>query len=189
LRRSDSIRNSCRARPKLRITVAQSRNYGLKRGSSFALAWPSGTEFFDAETKRQKSSLQCAKAYRDQIRKVRGRKSPQKRPIWRRIGNMRFAKAGWWCAQSTTNRSRPRICLISGFLQGIFANCCLLSENAREFTASIQSLANSFPKNRNRRLEAANRVSWLIIRAEHNLEQATLTQGSKARNPAPHFTW
>jgi len=123
------------------------------------------------------------------VREASGRKSPQNRPIWRRLRKGWFAETGWWCAQSTTNRSRPRICLISGFLQGIFANCCLLSENAREFTASIQSLANSFPKNRNRRLEAANRVSWLIIRAEHNLEQATLTQGSKARNPAPHFTW
>jgi uncharacterized BrkB/YihY/UPF0761 family membrane protein len=31
--------------------------------------------------------------------------NPQKRPIWRRIGNPRFAETGWWCAQSDTNRS------------------------------------------------------------------------------------
>ena len=30
----------------------------------------------------------------------------QSRPIWRRIENARFAKAGWWCAQSYANRSR-----------------------------------------------------------------------------------
>src|SRR5260370_27191459 len=39
------------------------------------------------------------------IREVRGRKSPQKRPIWRRIENGRFAETGWWCAQSDTNPS------------------------------------------------------------------------------------
>ncbi len=33
------------------------------------------------------------------------RKSPPKRTIWRRIGNVRFAETGWWCAQSYTNRS------------------------------------------------------------------------------------
>jgi len=36
---------------------------------------------------------------------VSGRKSPQKGPIWRRIGNVRFAETGWWCAQSYANRS------------------------------------------------------------------------------------
>src|SRR6266852_536271 len=30
------------------------------------------------------------------IGELSGRKAPQKRPIWRRLGNMRFAKAGWW---------------------------------------------------------------------------------------------
>jgi hypothetical protein len=33
------------------------------------------------------------------------RKSRQKRPIWRRPGIVRFAKTGWWCAQSDANRS------------------------------------------------------------------------------------
>ena len=39
------------------------------------------------------------------IRELIGRKSPQKRPIWRLIGNVRFAETGWWCMQSDTNRS------------------------------------------------------------------------------------
>src|SRR5712672_916582 len=34
-----------------------------------------------------------------------GRESPQKRAIWRRAGNARFAETGWWCAQSYANRS------------------------------------------------------------------------------------
>src|SRR5258705_9657823 len=39
------------------------------------------------------------------IREMSGRKSPQKRTISRRAGNARFARTGWWCAQSYTNRS------------------------------------------------------------------------------------
>ena len=157
---------------------------GLRAGPQ-----PPGTEFLDAETKRQKSSFRRANARRDQNP---GTEWPEIPAETRYSASCRKrAVCGDWMVVSAVRYepvSTPN-CLISGFLQGIFANCCLLSENAREFTASIQSLANSFPKNRNRRLEAANRVSWLIIRAEHNLEQATLTQGSKARNPAPHFTW
>ena len=50
----------------------------------------------------------CAPA-ETEIQKLSSRKSRQKRPIWRRIGNARFAKTGWWCAQSDTNRSPPGI--------------------------------------------------------------------------------
>ena len=42
-------------------------------------------------------------------------------------------------------------CLITGFLQGIFVNCCLLSENAPGFARLIQWLTIEFPKSRNRR--------------------------------------
>src|SRR5258707_15772341 len=44
------------------------------------------------------------------IREVTGRKSAQKRPIWRRVGNAWFARTGWWCAQSDTN---PSPCYLS----------------------------------------------------------------------------
>src|SRR5258708_39268951 len=40
------------------------------------------------------------------IRELSGRESPQKRPIWRRIGNVGFAKTEWWCAQSYANPSQ-----------------------------------------------------------------------------------
>src|SRR5712664_2074187 len=36
------------------------------------------------------------------VREASGRKSPQKRPIWRRLGKGRFAETGWW-RQSGTN--------------------------------------------------------------------------------------
>src|SRR5258706_6756715 len=46
--------------------------------------------------------------------KPSGRKSPQKRAIRRRAGNVRFAETGWWCAQSDTNRSPLDIRLRTG---------------------------------------------------------------------------
>src|SRR5258707_14830877 len=42
------------------------------------------------------------------IREPSGRKSPQKRAIRRRTGNVRFAETGWWCAQSYANPSQRR---------------------------------------------------------------------------------
>src|SRR5260370_16553000 len=38
------------------------------------------------------------------IRELSGRKSPQKRAIRRRAGNVRFARNGWWLAQSYASR-------------------------------------------------------------------------------------
>ena len=39
------------------------------------------------------------------IREKSGPKSPQKRPIWRRLGKVWFAETGWWRAQSYANQS------------------------------------------------------------------------------------
>src|SRR6267143_974138 len=101
-----------RTRPQSRITAApvQDPNYsGSKVGiagavrSNFALkARLLGTEFLDAETGRQKSSRKRANACRDKVREASGRKSPQKRPFWRRLGKGWFAETGWW-RQSGTN--------------------------------------------------------------------------------------
>src|SRR5207244_13029746 len=38
------------------------------------------------------------------IRELSGRKSPQKRPIWRCAGNARFARTGWWRHSGTNWR-------------------------------------------------------------------------------------
>src|SRR5882724_10908624 len=94
-----------RTRPQSRITGApvHDPNYsGPKVGiagavrSSFALkARLLGTEFLDAETGRQKSSRKGAHDCRDKVREASGRKSPQKRPFWRRLGQGWFAETGW----------------------------------------------------------------------------------------------
>src|SRR6266404_4905052 len=54
-----------------------------------------------AKNHNQKASTRAE----TKIREASGRKSAQKGPIWRRIGNARFAKTGWWCAQSYANQS------------------------------------------------------------------------------------
>src|SRR6266481_4041607 len=59
-------------------------------------AKPPGTEFLDAETGRQNSRQIALAPGETKIREMSGRKSPQKRPIWRRVGNARFAETGWW---------------------------------------------------------------------------------------------
>ena len=61
--------------------------------------------FLDAETGRQNRPLKCANVGRDQSPGIEWPKIPQKRPIWRRAGNVRLARTGWWCAQSYANRS------------------------------------------------------------------------------------
>src|SRR6266446_8750505 len=55
-------------------------------------AQPPGTEFLDAETGRQNSRQNARTPGETKIREMSGRKSPQKRPIWCRIGNVRFAR-------------------------------------------------------------------------------------------------
>src|SRR6266446_1465622 len=81
-------------------------------------AQPPGTEFLDAETGRQNSRQNARTPGETKIREMSGRKSPQKRPIWCRIGNVRFAETGWWCAQSHAN---PSPCYLAN-IRVIFEN-------------------------------------------------------------------
>jgi hypothetical protein len=67
LRRSDSIRNSVSARPKVpNYGSAKTRNTASIALGLRAQPQSPGTEFLDAETKRQKSSFNRANACRDQ---------------------------------------------------------------------------------------------------------------------------
>ena len=67
MRRSDSIRNSCSPGRRFRITVAQKSELRVQCGpTSRSTTAPPGTEFLDAETKRQKSSFKRANARRDE---------------------------------------------------------------------------------------------------------------------------
>ncbi len=63
-------------------------------------------------------------------------------------------------------RYEPLSVLISALLQGIFANCCPLSENALGFAVLIQWLPREFPKDRNRPFLAVFRGRFPKIRGE-----------------------
>src|ERR1700682_2156666 len=66
LRRSASIRNSCSAGPRARITAAENPEYGFNSARTSFQSWPPGTELLDAETGRQKSSAKFVNAFREQ---------------------------------------------------------------------------------------------------------------------------
>jgi len=77
-----------------------------------------GTEFLDAETERQKPPPKGTNARRDKNRGIEWQKSPQKRPIWRRLRIMRFARAGWWRMQSSETGLRTENSRLLGNLIG-----------------------------------------------------------------------
>ena len=62
--------------------------------------------------------------------------------------------------------------LLSGLLQGIFANCCLLSANAPGLAALIQWLTGEFPKGRNRPFLAFIRGAIFQKQGQISSEQA-----------------
>ena len=66
MRRSDSIRNNLPRRPKIpELPRRKTRNYGCKCGRMSCPTRPPGTEFLDAETRRQKSPPKWVSAHRD----------------------------------------------------------------------------------------------------------------------------
>src|SRR6202790_1637578 len=83
--------------PGSRITVAQKSELPAQVRSNFVLKPARRERNFWMRRQGAKDRRQNAPtAHRDQIRELSGRKSPQKRPIRRRIGNVRFAETGWW---------------------------------------------------------------------------------------------
>ena len=83
-------------------------------------------------------------------RELSGPKSPQKRPIWRRIGNVRFAETGWWCAQSDANRSPTQNSLLRAVLQGIFREIRGFAQKRAFVAQSFQRLERKFPRKASR---------------------------------------
>ena len=73
------------------------------------------------------------------IREMSGRKSPQKRLIWPRIENLRFAKTGWWCAQSDAN---PSPCYLANIRVIFGKNREPAAENVKN-ACSTRTLRNS----------------------------------------------
>src|SRR6266478_2608858 len=74
-----------------------------------------------------------------------GRKCPQKRPIWRRIGDVRFAETGWWCVQSDSNGSPVGNSLLTGKLTGNFAILGPQKPISLHETTVLQRLFTQFP--------------------------------------------
>jgi hypothetical protein len=88
---------SGRATAPARIPAAPRLKYGFNRGSNYALDLGApGTEFLDAEKRHQNPNSNARAPAETKIRKMSGRKSPQKVPVWRWLGSVRFAKTRWW---------------------------------------------------------------------------------------------
>src|SRR5260370_16201178 len=106
------------ARIKSAITTGRPRNDPLLAsktqkisGSRPALAvktLPRGTEFLDAETGGQNRAERPQGSPETERAERYPRKSPQKRPVLSRSGNLQFGGTGWWCAQSYANPSQRR---------------------------------------------------------------------------------
>jgi hypothetical protein len=167
LRRSGSIRSNCSAGPRSRISAVQTRNAAATAPGLRAQARPPGTEFLDAETGRQKSSTNARTPTETKIQELSTRKSAQKRPIWRRVGNAWFARTGWWCAQSDTNRSPTCNSLLTGKLTGNFAFLGPQKPISLHETTVLQRLFTKFPTQinrenilKNREISGKNREIW-----------------------------
>src|SRR5258705_8096056 len=94
------------------------------------------------------------------IREMSGRKSPQKRPIRSRIANVRFAKTGWWCAQSRANRSPVGNSLLTGKLTGNFAILGPQKPISLHETTKFPTQINRENILKNREFSGKNREIW-----------------------------
>jgi len=104
LKRSDSIRNSCSPGRRSPITVAQKSEFRVQCGPTSRSTTAAGTEFLDAETKRQKPSFKRANARRDPNPGTEWPEIPTERAIRCRAGKVRFAETGWWRHSGTNWR-------------------------------------------------------------------------------------
>src|SRR5712675_2939283 len=86
-----------------------------------------------------------------------GRKSPQKRAIRRRAGNVRFAETGWWCLQSDFERVSGGNSLLTGKLTGNFAILGPQKPISLHETTVLQRLFTKFPTQINRENILKNR--------------------------------
>ena len=113
------------ARIKSTITTGRPRNDPLLAsktqkisGSRPALAvntLPRGTEFLDAETGGQNRAERPQVSPETERAERYRRKSPQKRPVLSRPGNLQFGGTGWWRMQSSETGLQRR----TGNFQGI----------------------------------------------------------------------
>jgi hypothetical protein len=102
-RRSASIRNNLNLAPASRVRLA--RKIPIAVTNTVGIRGPSpatGNGIFGCRDRAPKSPRSNAPPYAEtKFWELGGRKSPQKRPVWRPTGNMRFARAGWWAHQGS----------------------------------------------------------------------------------------
>jgi hypothetical protein len=96
----------------------KSRNYGCKCGRTSRSSLVAGNGIFGCRNRTPKISTKTGDHPQRQNPGIEWPDPLQKRPIWRPTGKARFARAGWWCAQSGANRSPLNISLFSGNLTG-----------------------------------------------------------------------
>ena len=94
---------------------------------------------------------------RGQVPEIIAQKSAQKRSVWRRAGNVRFAKTGWWWEQSDTNQSQPSNSLLTGNFTGNFAILGPQKPISLHETTVPQRLFTKFPTQNNRENILKNR--------------------------------
>src|SRR5258706_12327923 len=105
-KRQDSIPKQNR---RSRITWARKSELRRQRRPEFAPEPGRRERNFWMRRQGDKNRHQNARTPTEtKIRELSGRESPQKRPILRRIGIVRFAETGWWWAQSYANPSQRR---------------------------------------------------------------------------------
>jgi hypothetical protein len=109
-----------------------------------------GTEFLDAETKRQKSLLKCANAYRDQNPGSEWPEIPAETPYLASYRKRAVCK-DWMVVRAV--RYEPvstRISLIRAVLQGIFRKIRGFAQQRPLVTQSFQKLVREFPREASR---------------------------------------
>jgi hypothetical protein len=127
-----------------------------------------GTEFLDAETKRQKSLLKCANAYRDQNPGTDWPEIPAETPYLASY-RKRAVCGDWMVVQAVRYEpvSAPNSLIRAG-LQGIFAENCLFRQSGPDFGSDDQRLSGKFPTLANREFlreirDSSFRISELLL--------------------------
>ena len=146
MRRSDSIQNNRRVGPRSQLLRPKSRNCGAVRHNFALKARLPGTEFWDAETGRQKSSRKSVNPCRDQSPRSKRPEIPAETPYL--ASCRKRAVCGDWMVDCAVTRepvsaSHPPVipCYLHFFREGIPACCCSVA--ARSMFLRVNALCFS----------------------------------------------
>src|SRR5258705_13586420 len=152
------------------MTAAQKSELRVAVRSNFVAPSPAaGNGIFGCRDRAPKSPLKCANVGRDQNPRSEWPEIPAETPYWESY-RKRAVCEDWMVVCAVM--CEPVSGLISALLQGIFSNCCLLSENAPRFAALVQWLTSEFPKGRNRPLLALYQGAIFQKQGQISSEQA-----------------